>query len=215
MRAGLKKPSNRRRGGASGHHKIVGNGPLGRRYLLRSAYRLTMRRRSIPGLLVVLLVALAVAVPVLAAPGGGQGRGPKADKAPKVEVSVTGTVESTTDADGRTTYTLDAGGTTWTLHAGPSWFFDEHPLARFVGDDVTITGEHAEGSTDLDVLTVDGTTLREAGKPPWAGGWKRVGQRHPGWSAEKHERFQSRFGDCFPPGRCKDKNRVPAPTAAP
>lgn len=179
------------------------------------AYRLAMHRRSIPGLLVVLMLALGVALPALAAPGVGQGRGPKADKAPKVEVTVTGIVESTIDADGRTSYSLDAGGTTWTLHAGPSWFFDEHPLARFVGDSVRIAGEHAEGSTDLDVLSVDGTALREAGKPPWAGGWKRVGARHPGWTAEKHEQFQARFGDCFPPGHCKNKNRVPEPTAAP
>jgi hypothetical protein len=47
--------------------------------------------------------------------------------------------------------------------------------------------------------------LREPGKPPWAGGWKVVGEKHPGWSQEKADRFKAKFGDCFPPGQCKDK----------
>jgi opacity protein-like surface antigen len=45
------------------------------------------------------------------------------------------------------------------------------------------------------------------GKPPWAGGWKRVGEGHPGWSQEKADRFKAKFGDCFPPGQCKDKSK--------
>ena len=73
---------------------------------------------------------------------------------------------------------------------------------------MTVDGEVAEGSTDVDVLAVNGTALREAGKPPWAGGWKVVGKQHPGWSQEKADRFQAKFGDCFPPGQCKDKPRA-------
>jgi hypothetical protein len=51
--------------------------------------------------------------------------------------------------------------------------------------------------------------VREAGKPPWAGGWRRVGERHPGWSQEKADRMKAKFGDCFPPGQCKDKGAKP------
>ena len=108
-------------------------------------------------------------------------------------------------------YRLSSGGTTYTLDAGPSWFFgDDHPLQARVGDGVTIVGEVAEGSTEVDVVSINGTALRAPGKPPWAGGWKRVGEDHPGWSeekaarmAEKAERMKAKFGDCFPPGRCK------------
>jgi hypothetical protein len=84
---------------------------------------------------------------------------------------------------------------------------------------VTINGTAQEGGSEVDVLTIDGQAIREPGKPPWAGGWKRVGKVHPGWSAEKAERMQQRFGECFPPGQCKDKpvkpDRSPEPGASP
>jgi hypothetical protein len=164
------------------------------------------RRRMFTGFGIVALLAL-VAVPVLA---GGQGKeqapGQQKDKVAKAPITITGTIEVGSDEDGNDTYTLRDGGTTYTLDAGPSWFFgNDHPLAPFVGQSVTIDGEIAEGGTDVDVLTVDGTALREPGKPPWAGGWKVVGERHPGWSQEKADRFEAKFGDCFPPGQCKEK----------
>ena len=77
-------------------------------------------------------------------------------------------------------------------------------------------GDKTAAQTEVDVLAVDGTVIREAGRPPWAGGWKRVGERHPGWSQEKADRFKAKFGACFPPGQCKDKtpdaDEAPAPT---
>jgi hypothetical protein len=178
-----------------------------------------MRHRPIALFMALLAILLAVALPALGAappgsPGAGHANGPKASKAPQVEVTLTGTIRSATDADGKTTYTLTSGGTTFTLEAGPAWFHgDSHPLAAFVGDSVTIVGEQAEGSTEIDVLSVDGSELRAAGKPPWAGGWKQVGAKHPGWSQAKADRFQAKFGDCFPPGQCKDK--TPDEEAAP
>ena len=72
-----------------------------------------------------------------------------------------------TDADGDTVYTLTASGTVYDLHVGPPWWWGEnHPLKALVGDTVTVTGERAEGSNDVDVFTADGKTLREPGKPP-------------------------------------------------
>ncbi len=144
----------------------------------------------------------------------------KADKAKSVDVTVSGTLGTRIAADGSTEYTLTSGDTVLLLDAGPAWFFrDAYPLAPFVGKQVTIGGEQKEGSTSVDVLTVDGTALREPGKPPWAGGWKKVGKDHPGWTQEKADRQAAkqadraakraakmeRFGlQCWPPGHCKD-----------
>ncbi len=133
------------------------------------------------------------------------------DKAPEHPVTLQGTVTTGTDDDGDANYELTSGGKTYQLDAGPPWFYgDNHPLKPFVGKSVTVTGEAAEGSTEVDVFTVNGTVIREPGKPPWAGGWKAVGENHPGWSAEKAARWAEKAakqgqksGDCWPPGHCK------------
>ncbi len=190
--------------------------------------RLDLRTRLTVVAGIVVLLA-AVALPAFAA-GSGAGPGndnarsgqveaekspglekPKKAKVPKEPITLRGTVAAATDADGNAVYRLSSGGTTYDLDAGPSWFHgDNHPLEAFDGETVTIVGEIAEGSTEVEVETVDGTALREPGKPPWAGGWKVVGQAHPGWSQEKAdrmaaraERMKAKFGDCFPPGKCK------------
>ena len=147
---------------------------------------------------------------------GKPDKGPKEkkDKAPEQPVTLQGTVSAATDEDGDPSYELTSGGKTYQLDAGPPWFYgDNHPLKPFVGQSVTVTGEAAEGSTEVDVLTVNGTVIREPGKPPWAGGWKRVGERHPGWSEEKAARWaekaakqQQKFGGCWPPGHCKQQD---------
>ena len=151
----------------------------------------------------VALVAVLAAGPVLGvdpvpgpdSPGAADGQGPPNEppgqakdkskpKAPATPITVTGTIEATLDADGRTVYTLTADGATYELGAGPAWFWgDDHPLAGRVGDQVEIAGEIREGTAEIDVETVDGAALREPGKPAWAGGPKSVGERHPGWKA--------------------------------
>jgi hypothetical protein len=146
------------------------------------------------------LAVLAIAVPVLAAPPTD-----KPTKTAKTPITVSGVIQKAADADGKATYTVTAGGKTYELSAGPKWFFETNPLEAYVGKSVTVDGEIAEGSTDIDVDKVDGTALRAPGKPAWAGGWKRVGSAHPGWSQDKADRMKARFGDCFPPGQCKDK----------
>ena len=164
------------------------------------------RRQLLTGLGIVALLAM-LAVPAFA---GGQGKGnapgQAKEKVPTTPITISGTIEVATDENGKDTYTLTDAGTTYTLSAGPPWFFGKnHPLEPFVGQSVTVDGELADGTTDVDVVAVDGTALREAGKPPWAGGWKVVGERHPGWSQDKADRFEAKFGDCFPPGQCRDK----------
>lgn len=174
-------------------------------------------------LAVLAIVALAtiVALPTLAAdppaPTEKPAKPEKAAKDPKTPITVTGTVRVTTGAGGVAIYTLSSGGTTYQLDAGPAWFHgDKHPLKAFVGKSVKIDGTRRAGSTEIDVATVDGKALRASGKPPWAGGWKKVGEAHPGWTVEKAERWeakvkakQEKFGvDCWPPGQCRK-----APTA--
>jgi hypothetical protein len=193
--------------------------------------------------LIVALVALValVAIPALAASpspspsasgapgksGDTPGKGPKQakEKAPGLPVELSGPVGTRTTTDGEAEYTLTVGSTVYTIDAGPSWYWkDKHPLKAYVGKTVKVVGEQKQGSTEVDVQTVDGKALREPGKPPWAGGWKAVGTDHPGWSQEKADRWaaklaekMARFGlDCWPPGHCKDASGKPAtPNATP
>jgi len=154
---------------------------------------------------VALVLALAVAIPAAGqdpSPSGASdatakpGVGPKANRAERpteVPVSLAGRVGTRSGEDGGTGYTLTVGSTVYDLHVGPPWWWGEdHPLEAYAGRTVTITGERAEGSTAVDVFTVDGTTVREAGRPPWAGGWKAVGPRHPGWSQWKADKAAAR-----------------------
>ena len=162
------------------------------------------------------------------APGkSGAAPGRAKEKTPSVAVELSGRVGTRTNAEGETEYTLTVGSTVYTIDAGPAWYWkDKHPLNAFVGKTVRVAGDQKQGSTEVGVQTVDGKALREPGKPPWAGGWKVVGQDHPGWSQEKADRWaarladkKTRFGlDCWPPGQCKDasgKPKTPAATATP
>jgi hypothetical protein len=200
----------------------------------------TRRRALVPLAFTAAVLIGLLAIPALAADPSGSpgaptaaspapdgnakpGKGPKANKAPSVAVTMNGTVGTRTDAEGRAEYTLNTGTTVLVLDAGPAWFYkDAHPLKAYVGKRVAIVGEQRQGSVEVDVQTVDGKAIREPGKPPWAGGWKRVGKDHPGWSQEKADRWaakqaekKARFGlDCWPPGQCKDASGKPQTPAA-
>jgi hypothetical protein len=166
-----------------------------------------MVRRPVILVLALAVLALIVALPVVAAnPSTGHGK-PDHAQGPKTPITLTGTVMSSSDAQGASGFTLKSGGTTYTLEAGPPWFVGKkNPLTSFVGKSVTIVGEIADGTTDVEVENVNGDPIRDGGKPPWAGGWKVVGKTHPGWSQDKADKFDAKFGDCFPPGQCKDRS---------
>jgi len=105
-------------------------------------------------------------------------------------ITLTGTVQLAADAHGRPIYTLTSGLTTYTLKAGPRKLTGlGSPLNQYVGQSVTITGKVAKGSNEVSVVSVNGAVLRGHGKPAWAGG-----------------RMRARFGECFPPGQCKDRS---------
>jgi hypothetical protein len=146
---------------------------------------MTFRKGPVGVALAVGIAVLAIGIPVFAAspsPSGGPAKAPKADKGPELAMTVVGTVNAGTDADGRPSYTITADGKTWTLSAGPAWYWgDKNPLAAFVGKSVTVAGTTHANQTELDVTTVDGAAIREPGKPPWAGGPWVVGPSHPGW----------------------------------
>jgi hypothetical protein len=141
-------------------------------------------------LLVAVLVALALAIPALGAdpspsaapPGQSRDRPGKAARGLEMQVTLTGVIAQDVDGKGRPTFSMTVDGTPWELSAGPKWYWGaNNPLTAYVGKTVTVTGTHRAGDTDVDVLTVEGKAIRPAGKPPWAGGPKVVGQAHPGW----------------------------------
>jgi hypothetical protein len=149
--------------------------------------------------LAVLVLAIAVALPVLAAPPDAKpgpeaskpAKVPKAERSPEVQVTVRGLVSSTRQADGTTDVTVASGGKTLHLRVGPKWYVAAtNPLTSFVGKTVTIVGEQ-DGDT-IEVDTVDGVAVRGPGKPPWAGGWKKFGNGHPGWSQAKAHREKAK-----------------------
>lgn len=149
--------------------------------------------------LAVLVLAIAVALPALAAPPDAKpgpeaskpAKVPKADRSPEVTVTVKGLVSSTKRADGTTDITIAADGKTLHLRVGPPWYVAAtSPLTPFVGKTVTIVGEQ-DGDT-IDVDTIDGVGVLGPGKPPWAGGWKKFGAGHPGWSQAKVDRQKAK-----------------------
>jgi hypothetical protein len=181
---------------------------------------MTMARRPVLAVFALIALLVVVALPAIAADPSAKpvppGQVNKPEKVEKASITVTGTIGTSTDSDGRATYTVRSGASTYTLEAGPSWFYgDNHPLKPYVGKSVTVVGERAAGSTEIDVESVNGKAVRAAGKPPWAGGWKVVGKTHPGWSQEKADRFNAKFGDCFPPGKCKNMGKGPGASTAP
>jgi hypothetical protein len=89
----------------------------------------------------------------------------------RTDVTLTGTVGTRTTARGATVYTLDTGTAVLRLDAGPAWFYpNANPLAPYVGKQVTVVGQQHQGTRQVDVLSIDGTVIREPGRPPWAGG---------------------------------------------
>jgi hypothetical protein len=107
----------------------------------------------------------------------------KGPKTPEHPVTLTGIVGH---PSGQDDFTLVVGISVYRLSAGPPWWLgDANPLAAVVGKIVTIDGEQEDGSAEVDVLAIDGKAIREPGRPPWAGGWKVVGPKHPGWAQWK------------------------------
>jgi hypothetical protein len=114
------------------------------------------------------------------AAAGDEDKADESDEADTPPISLTGIVGVDT-SEKHPHYTLTVGSVVYELETGPWWFWGaDHPLAPFVGHATTILGA-AEGEHGIEVFKANGTTIREPGKPPWAGGPKVVGEKHPGW----------------------------------
>ena len=163
-----------------------------------------MTKRAIAGAMLIATLSLTS----LAAGTAAQEPAEEADPA-ATSKSAVGVVSLGTSADGRTVYYLTPdGGDPIRLSFGPPWFWGEaSPLDSMVGMTVTVIGqlrdgvpnenademalEQADAAPRMHVRSVDGTALREPGRPPWAGGPKEVGEIHPGfegWSEGQAER---------------------------
>jgi hypothetical protein len=130
----------------------------------------------------------------------------KGSEAPEHPVTLTGIVGQPAGED---EFTLVVGITVYRLSVGPPWWWaDASPLAAAKGKVVTIDGEQAEGSNEVDVLTIDGKQVRPAGRPPWAGGWKVVGPKHPGWAQWKVDKQAGKSHEHGGP----DEQAEPSPT---
>jgi hypothetical protein len=135
---------------------------------------------------------------------------PHADNdAPEHPVNLTGVVATAGGED--SDYTLTVGPTVYALEAGPKWWWgDANPLAAVAGKTATIGGEQADGSNEVDVLSIDGKAIRPAGRPPWAGGWKVVGPKHPGWAQWKVDRLAGKgHGRDHAPGQQSQASPAP------
>ena len=110
---------------------------------------------------------------------------------PEHPVTLTGQVGKSSGEDAE--FTLTVGSTVYSLEAGPPWWWgDANPLAAVTGKTATISGEQADGSNEIDVHAIDGKAIRPDGRPPWAGGWKVVGPKHPGWAQWKVDKLAGR-----------------------
>jgi hypothetical protein len=129
----------------------------------------------------------------------GAERGPKAEKGATIPASATtwsGQVGTRTDDEGRIVYTLTVGSSVYDLRIGPRWWSGaSNPLHAQVGKTAEIQGMQPGDEPVIHVWAVNGSQLRGAGKPAWAGGWKAVGDGHPGWSQEKADRWAERMKD--------------------
>jgi hypothetical protein len=133
-------------------------------------------------------------------------------KTPEHPVTLKGIVGRSSGEDGE--FTLVVGLKVYRLSAGPRWWWgDSSPLAAVVGKVVTIDGEQEDGSDEVDVLAIDGKQIRAPGRPPWAGGWKVVGSRHPGWAQWKVNKAAAKdHGRNSAPGQLKHEDEAPSPS---
>ncbi len=145
------------------------------------------------------MAGLSAGVFALVIVGGALAASPTPSPATKAEqaeppiTKLSGVVGTAKDADGDVVYLV---GTT-RVSVGPAWFWGSaNPLAALVGKKVSLTGStdlgppatESKATTpttmervpEFDVQTVNGKTVREPGRPAWAGGPNVVGAKHPG-----------------------------------
>ncbi len=179
-----------------------------------------------------MVAGMALAIVAVAPAAAKQTKPPKTEtKQPAAVVSATGNLIKVTAGDD-THYALQdsAGKTTYYLEAGPKWYYatGAHPLDKYAGQQVTVTGVVEQPKANkppknknpkanqapktpldapmLEVYTVNSDKIRDAGKPPWAGGPKN-NPNHPGNNGNANGKAK---GKANAPGQNKDKGTKPA-----
>ena len=181
-----------------------------------------------------LMAAMLLVGITLTQVGTASARQPKQDKqAKQAEVVTTAAgklVKVTTGDDTRYALQDTAGKTTYYLEAGPKWYHaaGAYPLDKYAGQQVTVTGVVEQpkankppknpkanqtpktplDAPELEVYTVNNDKIRDAGKPPWAGGPKN-NPNHPGNKGNGHGNGKAK-GKATAPGQNKDKGTKPA-----
>lgn len=136
-----------------------------------------MKLRKNPLVAIGVAVGVALALALMTAGAGvalAQRTGPQGERWDEDEVV---TLEGKVKEVERPFATFEADGKTYTVHLGPSWFWQERGYTLTRGDQVTITGEvSVEGKAShlyLTSLVRGDTTYRFAdddGVPLWSGG---------------------------------------------
>lgn len=191
---------------------------------------MTTLKKRLPLFLAAMMVAgMALAMVAPAAAKQTKPAGNEA-KQPAAVVSATGKlVKVTAGDDMRYALQDSAGKTIYYLEAGPKWFYASgaYPLDKYAGQQVTVTGVVEQPNANankppknpkanqapkvpldapiLEVYTVNNDKIRDAGKPPWAGGPKN-NPNHPGNNGKGHATGK---GKTNAPGQNKDKGNKP------
>lgn len=189
---------------------------------------MTTLKKRLPLFLAIIMVA-GMALSMVAPTAAKQTKPAKNEaKQPAAVVSATGKLVKVTAGDDiRYAVQDSAGKTVYYLEAGPKWYYGTgtYPLDKYAGQQVTVTGVVEQPKANkpaknpkanqapktpldaliLEVYSVNNDKIRDAGKPPWAGGPKN-NPNHPGNNGNGHANGK---GKANAPGQNKDKGNKP------
>ena len=184
-------------------------------------------KKQLPLFLAAIMVA-AMGLAMVAPAAAKQAQPDKQAKQPTAITNAAGKLVKVTVGDD-TRYALQdaAGKTLYYLEVGPKWYYaaGAYPLDKYAGQQVTVTGVVEQpkpnkpaknpkanqapktplDAPELEVYTVNNDKIRDAGKPPWAGGPKN-NPNHPGNKGNGHGNGK---GKATAPGQNKDKSTKP------
>ena len=194
---------------------------------------MTSLKKQLPLLLAAMMVA-GMALVTLAPVGPATAKQAKPAKneakQPAAVVSATGKLVKVTVGNDMRYVLQDASGkTVYYLEAGPKWYCGTaaYPLDKYAGQQVTVTGVVEQPKANkppknpkanqapkapldapmLEVYTINNDKIRDAGKPPWAGGPKN-NPNHPGNNGNANGNGNGK-GKATAPGQNKDKGNKP------
>ena len=191
---------------------------------------MTQLKNRLPLFMAAMLV-VGVTLVIVAPVAAKHAKQEKETKQPATITNPAGKVVKVTASD-ETHYALQdaAGNNLYYLEVGPKWYYAAraYPLDKYAGQQVTVTGAIEQPNPNkpaknpkakqapktpldapvLEVYTVNNDKIRDAGKPPWAGGPK-TNPNHPGNKGNVNSNSNGK-GKATAPGQNKDKSTKPA-----